>query len=82
MRIATWNGARHSDRLADIGSIERGKRADLLLVEGDPVADIGAIRRVALVFQGLNGETRALQPAALYEAIGIRPFVPAAEITQ
>lgn len=82
LRIATWNGARHSDRLADIGSIERGKRADLLLVEGDPVADIGAIRRVALVFQGLNGETRALQPAVLYEAIGIRPFVPAAEITQ
>ncbi len=80
LRIATWNGAKHSDRGADIGSIERGKRADLLLVDGDPVADIGAIRRVALVFQGLNGETRALAPAVLYEAMGIRPFVPSAEI--
>lgn len=80
LRIATWNGARYSDRAAEIGSIERGKRADLMLVDGDPVADIGAIRRVALVLQGLNGETRALAPAALYEAMGIQPFAPAAQI--
>lgn len=82
LKIATWNGARYSDRLNDIGSIERGKRADLLLVDGDPVADIRAIRRVALVIQGLNNETRALSPAALYQAMGILPFVPAAEITR
>lgn len=82
LKIATWNGAKYSDRLAEIGSIERGKRADLLLVDGDPVADIRAIRRVALVIQGLNGETRALSPAALYQAMGILPFVPAAEITK
>ena len=80
LKIATWNGAKHSDRLNEIGSIERGKRADLLLVDGDPVADIRAIRRVALVIQGLNNETRALSPAALYQAMGILPFVPAAEV--
>jgi hypothetical protein len=80
LKIATWNGAKYSDRLADIGSIERGKRADLLLVEGDPVADIRAIRRVALVLQGLNGQTRALSPSALYQSMGILPFVPSAEI--
>lgn len=80
LKIGTWNGAKYCDRLHDIGSIERGKRADLMLVDGDPVADIRALRRVALVFQGLNGQTRALSPAALYQAMGILPFVPAAEI--
>jgi imidazolonepropionase-like amidohydrolase len=80
LKIGTWNGALYSDRLHEIGSIERGKRADLLLVEGDPVADMGALRRVALVFQGLNGQTRALSPAALYSSMGIKPFVPAAEV--
>ena len=82
LKIATWNGAKYSDRLAEIGSIERGKRSDLLLVDGDPVADIHALRRVALVFQGHHGQTRALSPAALYEAMGVRPFVPAAEVVR
>lgn len=78
LKIATWNGARYSDRLAEIGSIERGKRADLVLVDGDPVADIRAIRRIALVIKG----GQALSPSALYQAMGIRPFVPSAEITR
>ena len=33
------------------GSIEVGKAADLLLVEGDPVADINALRQVRAVFK-------------------------------
>ncbi|HEY1128272.1 MAG TPA: amidohydrolase family protein [Roseateles sp.] len=82
LKIGTWNGAKYSDRLSEIGSIERGKRADLVLVDGDPVADIRAIRRIALVIQGQNNETRALLPSALYQAMGIQPFVPAAEITK
>ncbi|KQV60485.1 hypothetical protein ASC95_03270 [Pelomonas sp. Root1217] len=78
LKIATWNGAKHSDRLSEIGSIERGKRSDLVLVDGDPVADIRAIRRIALVIKG----DQALSPSALYQSMGILPFVPAAEITK
>lgn len=80
LKIATWNGAKYSDRLGEIGSIERGKQADLLLVDGDPVADIRALRRVALVLQSRGDQTQALSPAALYQAMGILPFVPAAEV--
>lgn len=76
LKIATWNGAKYSDRLSEIGSIERGKRADLVLVDGDPVADIRAIRRIALVIQG----DKALSPSSLYQSMGILPFVPSAEI--
>jgi hypothetical protein len=78
LKIGTYNGAKYSDRLDQIGSIERGRRADLLLVDGDPVADIRALRRVALVIQG----DKALSPAAMYQSMGILPFVPAAEITK
>jgi imidazolonepropionase-like amidohydrolase len=38
-------------RVSDItGTIETGKAADLLLVEGNPVEDIAALRRVLGVF--------------------------------
>jgi len=30
----------------EIGTVEVGKRADLVLVEGDPLADLGALGRV------------------------------------
>lgn len=46
---ATMENARFF-RVADrLGSVEAGKQADLLLVEGDPLKDIGAMRRVRRV---------------------------------
>jgi len=38
LRAATANGAELL-RLPDVGTVEAGKRADLLLVDGDPVED-------------------------------------------
>jgi Amidohydrolase family len=73
LRIATWNGATYARVLADRGSIERGKRADLILVDGDPTQDISTIRKVALVLQ--DGD--AYYPAELYAELGIKPFTPA-----
>ena len=32
---------------ADVGTVEVGKRADLVVVRGDPLADLRALRRVA-----------------------------------
>jgi Amidohydrolase family len=73
LRIATWNGATYARVLSDRGSIERGKRADLILVDGDPTRDISAVRNVALVLQ--DGD--AYYPADLYGELGVRPFAPA-----
>lgn len=76
LRIATWNGAQvigWSDRL---GSIERGKLADLILVDGDPTRDITAIRRISLVMK----EGVVFEPPKLYEAVGVKPFVEAAPV--
>jgi hypothetical protein len=73
LRIATWNGATYARVLSDRGSIERGKRADLILIDGDPTKDISAVRNVALVLQ--DGD--AYYPAELYGELGVKPFAPA-----
>ncbi len=70
VRIATENGARYTGVLADRGTIERGKRADLILVDGDPTRNISDIRRVSYVLKDGVGYA----PADLYEAFGIRRF--------
>ena len=51
LKIATLNGARAmgvSDRL---GTVEAGKDADLVVVDGDPLVDITATRRAVLVMK-------------------------------
>jgi len=50
LRAATAAPAR-AFRLADRGRVRPGLRADLLLVDGDPTADIHDIRRVAAVWK-------------------------------
>jgi imidazolonepropionase-like amidohydrolase len=49
LRAATSVDASILGREAEIGSIEPGKLADLVVVEGDPVKDIAEARRVRLV---------------------------------
>lgn len=49
---ATSSGARLLGVDADVGTIEPGKRADLVLVEGDPLADLRRLADPSLVIQG------------------------------
>jgi hypothetical protein len=71
VRIATEDGARVAGVLAERGTIERGKHADLILVDGDPTQNISDIRRVSYVLKDGVG----FAPAEIYEALGIRRFV-------
>lgn len=70
LQTATWNAAKVAGVLDDRGAIAPGKRADLILVDGDPTADIAAIRDVATV---LMGDT-LYYPAEIHEALGVAPF--------
>ncbi|MEO6366281.1 MAG: amidohydrolase family protein [Luteimonas sp.] len=72
LQVATWNGAKYSRVLDDRGSIVAGKRADLVLVDGDPTTNISDIRKVALVIKG----GQAYYPSEIHDALGIKPFVP------
>ncbi|HYC02234.1 MAG TPA: amidohydrolase family protein [Azospirillaceae bacterium] len=59
--FATLNGARFLGRDREIGTVEPGKRADLVLVEGDAVSDPTALRRMPLVFKnGIAYRTQVL----------------------
>ena len=68
--LATWTAAQHSRTDRDRGEIAVGKRADLILVDGDPSRNIADIRKVALVIK--NGT--AYYPAEVHEALGIKRF--------
>ena len=50
--IVTMNNAKILRWENDIGSIEPGKLADLLVIDGDPLADIRNARKVAAVYKG------------------------------
>ena len=49
---ATRIAAEITGTLKDTGTVEVGKLADLILIDGDPLSDIGAMRDVWAVFQG------------------------------
>lgn len=50
--IAATSGNARIFRLSDRGAIKSGLLADLVAVEGDPTADISAVRKVRLVIKG------------------------------
>jgi imidazolonepropionase-like amidohydrolase len=51
------------------GTIEAGKRADVILVDGNPLENISDIRKVTAVFAA----GKMYQPAALWSAVGFKP---------
>jgi imidazolonepropionase-like amidohydrolase len=53
----------------EVGTIERGKRADLIITDGNPLDNISNIRNVKSVVT--NGEI--YDSAQLWEAVGFRP---------
>ncbi|HEY6179288.1 MAG TPA: amidohydrolase family protein [Kofleriaceae bacterium] len=69
LALATLGAARVMGQDRDTGSIAVGKRADLVLVDGDPTRDIGAVRNTdAVVCRGA-----VYNPAELFTAVGMRP---------
>jgi Tol biopolymer transport system component/imidazolonepropionase-like amidohydrolase len=66
LRGATIDGARYFGMDAELGSIEPGKLADLVVIDGDPLADIRDSEKVAWTM--LNGR--------LYEAATMNQVAP------
>jgi imidazolonepropionase-like amidohydrolase len=52
IRAATVNAAELLGKVEDVGSIEKGKFADLIAVPGDPLSDITELERVKFVMKG------------------------------
>jgi imidazolonepropionase-like amidohydrolase len=65
IQVATLNGATFLGRERDIGSVEVGKSADLVLVRGDPSTRIADLREVELVLK----DGVAFDPVRLLESV-------------
>ena len=69
IQAATLEAAKALGLERETGTIGRGKRADLIVVDGDPLADITNLRGVSLVVA--NG--RQYRPAVLWRSVGFEP---------
>ena len=78
LQVATRNGARYTGTEADRGAITPGRRADLILVDGEPTERIADIRKVALVIT----QGHWIAPRQVHEALGVRPFVDATPVVR
>ena len=72
IHIATLNGARFLGQEREIGSIEVGKAADLVLVKGDPATKIKDIENVVIVFKDGIGYDPARLVKAANGTVGLR----------
>jgi imidazolonepropionase-like amidohydrolase len=72
IQIATLNGARFLGEDKTIGSIEAGKAADLVLINGNPATNIKDIENVALVFKDGVGYDPAKLVKAANGTVGLR----------
>jgi imidazolonepropionase-like amidohydrolase len=69
LQAATIVPARVLGKDRELGSISVGKRADLVVVDGNPLADIHALRKVRLVV----ARGRAYDPATMWKIAGFQP---------
>ena len=49
LQTATINPARFLGKLADFGTVEKGKVADLVLLDANPLDDVGNTRKIRAV---------------------------------
>lgn len=68
LKAGTWNGAKYLGLDADVGSLEPGKLADLVVIDGNPLADIRESEKV--LYTVINGR---LYDAATMNEIGNHP---------
>ena len=69
LAAATIVPARVMKRLGDSGTIEKGKRGDLIVLDGNPLDDVANTRRIFRIVT--NG--RVFDPAALWRSVGFQP---------
>lgn len=66
LRAATLTSARVAGKDGEVGTVAVGKKANLILVDGDPLKNISDVRKVELTIK--NGSL--FEPKALYNSYG------------
>jgi imidazolonepropionase-like amidohydrolase len=71
IKICSLNGATYLGKDSSIGSIAVGKQADLVVIGGNPAADISDIRKVEMVFKQGVGYDPAKLIASVKGKVGL-----------
>jgi imidazolonepropionase-like amidohydrolase len=71
IKICTLNGATYLGKTKDIGSIAIGKQADLVVIDGNPAANVSDIRKVEMVFKQGVGYDPAKLIASVKGKVGL-----------
>ena len=72
IEVATRNGALYLERDGEVGTIEVGKRADLVLMRGDLTEDPGTLRAMVTVFKNGVGYDSARLFDSVRGWVGVR----------
>ena len=70
LKLATIKSAEHTGLSSLYGSVEVGKQADLILIDGNPLNDISDIRKIELTMKG----GKLFYAKELYASMGIKHF--------
>jgi N-acetylglucosamine-6-phosphate deacetylase len=70
IRIASANGAEFLGESERIGTLEVGKQADIVVIRGNPSANIADIRNVEVVFKDGVGYDSAKLIASVQSTVG------------
>ncbi|MEG3152465.1 amidohydrolase family protein [Sphingomonas sp. ZT3P38] len=76
LRMGTLGPEQYMGRDQELGSIARGKRADFLLLPGNPLTDLHELHRIAMVVK----DGTIYFPSEIYPAFGVKPFAVAPAI--
>jgi hypothetical protein len=72
IKITSYNGAKYLGRESQIGSIASGKQADLMVVKGNPAANIFDIENVEIVFKDGVGYDSEKLIQSVQGMVGVR----------
>jgi len=70
LSIATLESAKVAGKDKDFGTIEAGKAADVIIIDGDPLKQMSDIRKVETIIKGND----IYSSRSLFGAISIQPF--------
>jgi imidazolonepropionase-like amidohydrolase len=72
IKVATLNGAKYLEMEEELGTLEVGKIADLVVVNGDPASKIQDIQKIEIVFKdGIGYDSQKLF-ASVKGTVGLR----------
>lgn len=77
LRMGTLGPEIYMGRDQSLGSVEKGKLADFVLLDGNPLEDMNALHRIAMVVKGGT----VYFPDEIWQEVGVAPFAAAPQVT-